>query len=496
MEIREKVKQYIPALQKLAERISEIDVLQCFATVSEENNYVRPTFTNTNSVKLVESRHPVVEKVMKEEAFVPNDIQLDEDKFMLLITGPNMSGKSTYMRQLALTIIMAQVGCFVPAKSAQLTIFDQIFTRIGAADDLVSGQSTFMVEMLEAKHAVQHATNNSLILLDEIGRGTSTYDGMAIAQAIIEHIHEYIHAKTLFSTHYHELTSLEEKLNGLRNIHVRAEEINEEVVFLHQIHQGAADESYGIHVAKLAGLPDSLINRANVILEQLENNDSSMTHRSIDSKASDIEQMSFFVEEKPMKQKEKQAESELVNKLKKVKHFRNDTNGSNESIISIAKTGKKRVDSMMKIMELPDFLANKIAAGEVVERPASVVKELVENSVDAKSNWIKVDIEEAGLQTIKVTDDGVGIPADQCKNAFLRHATSKITNENDLFHVKTLGFRGEALASIAAVSRLRIQTSTGEEAGTVLELEGGELQSEGYSDARRGTEITVKDLFF
>ncbi|WP_277677874.1 DNA mismatch repair protein MutS [Gracilibacillus dipsosauri] len=318
LEIREKVKQYIPALQKLAERISEIDVLQCFATVSEENNYVRPTFTNTNSVKLVESRHPVVEKVMKEEAFVPNDIQLDEDKFMLLITGPNMSGKSTYMRQLALTIIMAQVGCFVPAKSAQLTIFDQIFTRIGAADDLVSGQSTFMVEMLEAKHAVQHATNNSLILLDEIGRGTSTYDGMAIAQAIIEHIHEYIHAKTLFSTHYHELTSLEEKLNGLRNIHVRAEEINEEVVFLHQIHQGAADESYGIHVAKLAGLPDSLINRANLILEQLENNDSSMTHRSIDSEASDIEQMSFFVEEKPMKQKEKQVESELVNKLKKL----------------------------------------------------------------------------------------------------------------------------------------------------------------------------------
>ncbi len=151
---------------------------------------------------------------------------------------------------------------------------------------------------------------------------------------------------------------------------------------------------------------------------------------------------------------------------------------------------------MMKIMELPDFLANKIAAGEVVERPASVVKELVENSVDAKSNWIKVDIEEAGLQTIKVTDDGMGIPVDQCKNAFLRHATSKITNENDLFHVKTLGFRGEALASIAAVSRLRIQTSTGEEAGTVLELEGGELQSEGHSDARRGTEITVKDLFF
>src|SRR5690625_2613731 len=181
-----------------------------------------------------------------------------------------MSGKSTYMRQLALTVIMGQVGCFVPCDSADLLIFDQIFTRIGAADDLVAGQSTFMVEMLEAKHALTNATDKSLILLDEIGRGTSTYDGMALAQAIIEYIHDHIQAKTLFSTHYHELTALEDSLTNLKNIHVRAEEYQGNIVFLHQVQEGAADESYGIHVAKLADLPSALIKRATVILDQLE----------------------------------------------------------------------------------------------------------------------------------------------------------------------------------------------------------------------------------
>ncbi|SER08533.1 DNA mismatch repair protein MutS [Gracilibacillus ureilyticus] len=311
--IRDKVKTYIPALQKLADIISEIDVLQSFATVSEENNYVRPTFSKAHSVRLEESRHPVIEKVMKNESFVPNDIQLDEDKFMLLITGPNMSGKSTYMRQLALTIVMAQVGCFVPAKHAELAIFDQIFTRIGAADDLVSGQSTFMVEMLEANHAIHHATNNSLILLDEIGRGTSTYDGMALAQSIMEYIHDHIHAKTLFSTHYHELTSLGERLAGLKNIHVKAEEINGEVVFLHQIHQGAADESYGIHVAKLAGLPDALIDRAQQILTQLETKNVEPTE-SQQKRETNLqeEQMTFFVEEKNNTRKQSKAEENVV----------------------------------------------------------------------------------------------------------------------------------------------------------------------------------------
>lgn len=291
IEIREKIKAYIPQLQDLAEIVSTIDVLQSFATVSEANNYKRPTFV-TDKLSIKNGRHPVVEQVMKDGSYVPNDIEMDNDKHMLLITGPNMSGKSTYMRQLALTVIMGQIGCFVPCEEANLLIFDQIFTRIGAADDLVSGQSTFMVEMLEANHAIRNATNRSLILLDEIGRGTSTYDGMALAQAIIEYIHHHIHAKTLFSTHYHELTALEKSLPNLKNIHVRAEENEGNVVFLHKIHEGAADKSYGIHVAKLAELPEALIERASDILAQLEGDGNSKG-----AKEQESAQLSLFVEE-------------------------------------------------------------------------------------------------------------------------------------------------------------------------------------------------------
>ncbi|MED4613302.1 DNA mismatch repair protein MutS [Bacillus subtilis] len=268
-ELREKVKQYIPRLQQLAKQMSELDALQCFATISENRHYTKPEFSK-DEVEVIEGRHPVVEKVMDSQEYVPNNCMMGDNRQMLLITGPNMSGKSTYMRQIALISIMAQIGCFVPAKKAVLPIFDQIFTRIGAADDLISGQSTFMVEMLEAKNAIVNATKNSLILFDEIGRGTSTYDGMALAQAIIEYVHDHIGAKTLFSTHYHELTVLEDKLPQLKNVHVRAEEYNGTVVFLHLIKEGAADKSYGIHVAQLAELPEDLIARAQDILKELE----------------------------------------------------------------------------------------------------------------------------------------------------------------------------------------------------------------------------------
>jgi len=271
-DIREQVKEYIPRLQTLSKIISELDVLQCFATVSEERHYQKPTFSE-NQIYIKDGRHPVVEKVMNAQEYVPNDCVMSDGRNMLLITGPNMSGKSTYMRQVALTAIMAQIGCFVPASEASLPIFDQIFTRIGAADDLISGQSTFMVEMLEAKNAIAHATSESLILFDEIGRGTSTYDGMALAQAIIEYIHNNIGAKTLFSTHYHELTELEKNLAHLINVHVSAMEENGKVVFLHKIREGAADKSYGIHVAQLAELPENLINRAREILAKLEQAD-------------------------------------------------------------------------------------------------------------------------------------------------------------------------------------------------------------------------------
>ncbi|MBS7021122.1 MAG: DNA mismatch repair protein MutS [Firmicutes bacterium] len=272
-ELRNQVKEYIPRLQKIAKVISEVDVLQAFATVTEENHYVRPSITTKRHVEILDNRHPVVEKVLDGE-FVQNDIILDEKTDIELITGPNMAGKSTYMRQFAITVIMAQMGCFVPASKAILPIFDAIYTRIGASDDLVSGESTFMVEMNEANYAISNATENSLVLFDELGRGTATYDGMALAQAIIEYIHNHIHAKTLFSTHYHELTDLENTLPRLKNIHVSAYEENGNIVFLHKIKEGSVDKSYGIHVAKLANLPQELITRANHILSFYENQES------------------------------------------------------------------------------------------------------------------------------------------------------------------------------------------------------------------------------
>ena len=271
LEIRDKVRTYIPKLQEIAKKVSEIDVLQSFATVTEQNNYVRPQMTE-NEIDIIESRHPVVEKVVSNE-FVANDIKMDQKTNILLITGPNMAGKSTYMRQMAIIAIMNQIGCFVPANQAKMPIFDAIFTRIGASDDLVSGESTFMVEMMEANNAISNATSKSLILFDELGRGTATFDGMALAQAIIEYINKNIPGKTFFSTHYHELTDLEDTLTGLKNIHVSAHEEAGKITFLHKIKPGSVDKSYGIHVAALAKLPESLIKRASEILEAYESDE-------------------------------------------------------------------------------------------------------------------------------------------------------------------------------------------------------------------------------
>lgn len=269
--VRDEVKKSITRLQKLAKSLSATDVLQSFATVSERYQYIQPEIkANSHNLQIKDGRHPVVEKVLGHQEYIPNSVHMNPDEMILLITGPNMSGKSTYMRQLALMVIMTQMGCFVPAESAEMPIFDQIFTRIGASDDLIAGQSTFMVEMMEANQALRHATPSSLILFDELGRGTATYDGMALAQAIIEYIHKTVKAKTLFSTHYHELTVLEEQLTELKNVHVGAVEQNGEVVFLHKLMDGPADKSYGIHVAKIAGMPTELLSRAATILTALE----------------------------------------------------------------------------------------------------------------------------------------------------------------------------------------------------------------------------------
>ena len=325
--IRETVKEYIPRLQRLARTVSMLDVLQCFATVSEDRRYVKPAFSSDRNLSILNGRHPVVEKVMNSQSYVANDCSMHQERELLLITGPNMSGKSTYMRQVALTSILAQIGCFVPAEEAILPLFDQVFTRIGAADDLISGQSTFMVEMLEARNALIHATKDSLILFDEIGRGTSTYDGMALAQAIIEYIHHEVGAKTLFSTHYHELTVLAMELPSLSNVHVSAMEQNGKVVFLHKIKEGAADKSYGIHVAQLAELPEALIERAQELLTSLEQSDSyskevAVVKESIKIEESPIKeqaQLSFFdsgAEEKKAAKAVTPKEKQIVSKLK------------------------------------------------------------------------------------------------------------------------------------------------------------------------------------
>lgn len=289
-QIRNEIKKEVHLIQDIAKIIAQVDVYQSLAMLASENSYVRPIFNNNKTLEITEGRHGVIEKVMGHGQYVPNDVSIDEKNPVVLITGPNMGGKSTYMREVALMIIMAQIGSFVPAKYANLTIFDQIFTRIGASDDLISGQSTFMVEMLEANNALRYANENSLILFDEIGRGTATFDGMAIAQAMIEYIVKNIHCMTLFSTHYHELTFLEDKGLGIQNVHASARVDNDHLVFEYLIKKGKSNKSYGVNVAKLAKLPDEVIQRANRVLETLEENN--VEDRLVEEKVTIIEKES------------------------------------------------------------------------------------------------------------------------------------------------------------------------------------------------------------
>ncbi|MBS4462785.1 DNA mismatch repair protein MutS [Aerococcaceae bacterium zg-B36] len=270
-QLRQEILPFIPALQALAHQVAALDVLANFATISEQEAYTRAIISEqVGDFELSQSRHPVVERLIGATNFVANDLTIVPEQYMLLLTGPNMSGKSTYMRQVAYCVILNQIGCFVPAKFARLPLVDKIFTRIGSADDISSGQSTFMVEMMETNTAIRQATPRSLLLFDELGRGTATYDGMALAEAIIDYIAHEVKATTIFSTHYHELTTLVERLPMLKNIHVGASEQNGKVVFLHKILDGPADKSYGIHVAELAGLPKSLIIQSQHVLEELE----------------------------------------------------------------------------------------------------------------------------------------------------------------------------------------------------------------------------------
>lgn len=265
-----KIKQHIVPLQQLSHALAQADALYSLSEVSAQPGYVRPKFNDDGLLKIKAGRHPILETVQTNEPYIPNDVNMDRSRQVLIITGPNMGGKSTYMRQTALILIMAQMGCYVPAKRCEMPIFDKIFTRIGASDDILSGQSTFMVEMNEANHALKYATERSFILFDEIGRGTSTYDGMALAQAMLEYITACIGAKTMFSTHYHELTSLEESTAGVHNVHVDVYEKDGHVTFLYQVKDGRADRSYGINVARLAQLPDTVLERAEDLLKTFE----------------------------------------------------------------------------------------------------------------------------------------------------------------------------------------------------------------------------------
>ena len=275
-EIRDRIGDYIERIQRTAKAVAKLDVFTSLAYVAEKNNYTRPEINEKGILSIKDGRHPVVEKMIQNDMFISNDTLLDNDKNLIsVITGPNMAGKSTYMRQVALIVLMAQIGSFVPAKSAQIGIVDRIFTRVGASDDLASGQSTFMVEMNEVANILRNATSKSLLVLDEIGRGTSTFDGLSIAWAVIEHIsnRRLLGAKTLFATHYHELTELEGKIGSINNYCIAVKEKGDDIVFLRKIVKGGADKSYGIQVAKLAGVPDLVINRAKEIVEQLSDND-------------------------------------------------------------------------------------------------------------------------------------------------------------------------------------------------------------------------------
>ena len=270
-DLRGQIKGVIKKVQETARALAELDVLASLATVAYESNYICPNIVMNGQINIRDGRHPVIEKFLKREVFVPNDVVLnhDDEEFML-ITGPNMAGKSTYMRQVAILMIMAQIGSFIPAREATISPVDRVFTRVGASDDISTGQSTFMVEMKEVAYILENATSKSLIILDEIGRGTSTFDGLSIAQAVVEHICKHIHAKTLFATHYHELIPLEDVYPRLKNYTVAVKEKGKDIAFLRRIIRGGADRSYGIHVAKLAGLPAQVLKRAEVILESLE----------------------------------------------------------------------------------------------------------------------------------------------------------------------------------------------------------------------------------
>ncbi len=313
-QLREFVSEYLDVLKQNADVLADLDVLACFAHLALERNYSRPSLHDDRRLTVEQGRHPVVEQLHEEE-FVPNDIELDRDRRQVVLTGPNMSGKSTYIRQVALITIMAQMGSYVPAQSAEIGLVDQVFTRVGAHDFLAGGQSTFMVEMVETADILNHATDRSLLILDEVGRGTSTYDGLAIARAVMEYIVGTIEARTLFATHYHELTDMAEDHPTVMNLVVRAREWEDEIVFLRQVEEGRSDRSYGVQVARLAGLPEPVLGRARSILNELQTRRSTSANGSSGEGAPDTEQIDLFHPARPVLERILNLETERLTPL-------------------------------------------------------------------------------------------------------------------------------------------------------------------------------------
>ena len=312
-EFVEKIKEQKEALSDLARQLSFLDVMTSFAQLAIQKSYVRPEVVEEDILEIRGGRHPIVENLIPKGTYVKNDLYFDKSERMMVLTGPNMSGKSTYMKQIALIIILAQVGSFVPADFAKIGIVDKIFTRIGASDDLLTGQSTFMVEMSEVANIIHNATEKSFIILDEIGRGTSTFDGISIATAITEHIHSHIRAKTIFATHYHELTELEKELELVKNYRIEVQEQGKEVLFLREIVQGGADKSYGIEVAKLSGLPQNILKRSKQILSRLEK------QKALVEKKMQGEQMVLFQAEEIEEEEETERNMEEQSVLEEIR---------------------------------------------------------------------------------------------------------------------------------------------------------------------------------
>ncbi|MDU5649830.1 MAG: DNA mismatch repair protein MutS, partial [Clostridium perfringens] len=378
LDIRNEVENHIDRLKTTAKIIAELDCISNLAFVALENDFIKPEINEDGETKIENGRHPVVEKVIPKGEFIPNDTIINkDDNQLLIITGPNMAGKSTYMRQVAIITLMCQIGSFVPASKANISVVDKIFTRIGASDDLAGGKSTFMVEMWEVSNILKNATENSLVLLDEVGRGTSTYDGLSIAWSVIEYIckNKNLRCKTLFATHYHELTKLEGEIHGVRNYSVAVKEVDNNIIFLRKIIEGGADQSYGIEVAKLAGIPDEVINRAKEILETLEMESSKdnldLALKEVNASKEDIEEASittsYEVKETLVEEDKIEIKEEVISKSSDAKTHKKEDDQIQLDFSAIGK------DNLIKELSEVDILS--LNPMEAMNRLYALVKE-------------------------------------------------------------------------------------------------------------------------